>query len=169
MLLEAERAKGGKRVDGQDLIRRPVGKERNRNSDQSPHEVRVAVAAKMQGLSAIPARFRLAFQPNLTDAAPHLVDVIVGRRAQRLERVTQLDDIAVAILPIIKGVKVFADRLDRRQGNLATFVRPALYGRPSAAGQCVVSQISRGTIFALAPPALSRSEHCSTAAWRARR
>lgn len=81
MLLEAERAKGAKRVDGQDLIRRAVGKERNRNGDQSAHEVRVAVAAKMQGLSAIRARFRLAFQPNLTDAATHLVSVIVRRRA----------------------------------------------------------------------------------------
>ena len=149
MLLEAERAKGAKRVDGQDLVRRPVGKERNRNSDQSAHEVRVAVAAKMQGLSAIPARLRLALQPDLADAAPHLGGVIVGRRAQWLERVTELDDIAVAILPIIKGVKVFADRLDRRQGNLATFVARALYGRACAAGQCVVSQISRRTIFAM--------------------
>jgi hypothetical protein len=35
----------------------------------------------MQGLSAIPARFRLAFQPDLTDAAPHLGGVIVGRGA----------------------------------------------------------------------------------------
>jgi len=112
MLLEAERAKGAERVDGQDLLRGPAGKERNRNGDQSPHEVRVAVAAKMQGLAAIRARLRLAFQPNLTDAAPHLVGVIVGRRAQGFERVTQFEDIAVAILPIVKGVKIFADRLD---------------------------------------------------------
>jgi hypothetical protein len=168
MLLEAERAKGGERVDRQDLIGRAIGKERNRNGDQPPHEVRVAVAAKMQGLSAIRARPRLALQPDLTDAAPDLVDVIVRRRAQGFERVAELDDIAVAVLPIVKGVKVFADRLDRRQGNLATLVRPALYGCRPAAGQCIVSQISPATVFALAPPALSRSAHCSTAAWRAR-
>jgi hypothetical protein len=88
----------------------------------------------MQGMSAVRARFRLAFQPNLTDAAPHLVGVIMGRRAQRLERVTQLDDIAVAILPIVKGVKIFADRLDRRQGSLATFVRPCIIWAPICAG-----------------------------------
>jgi hypothetical protein len=39
--------------------------------------------------------------------------------AQRLERPAELDDIAVAILPIVKEGEIVADGLDRAQGGLA--------------------------------------------------
>ena len=45
MLLKAERAKGGDRIHGKDLLWRSVGEQGNRYGDQSAHEVRVAVAA----------------------------------------------------------------------------------------------------------------------------
>ena len=64
--------------------------------------MRVAIATIMKDLLAAGAFFRLAFQPNLADAAPHLVHAVMRRFAERLERVTQLDDIAVAILPIVE-------------------------------------------------------------------
>ena len=89
MLLEAERAKGGDRIHGPDLLRRAIGKKRDRNGDQTPHEVRVAVATVVQDPSAFRVRPRLALQPHLADAAPHFVDAVVGLLAQRLERMTQ--------------------------------------------------------------------------------
>ena len=45
MLLKAERAKGGDRVHGKNLLRRAIGIKRDRNRDQASDEVRVAVAA----------------------------------------------------------------------------------------------------------------------------
>ncbi len=80
MLLEAERAKGGVRINGKDLFRRSIGKKRDCDCDQTAHEVGIAVAAIAQGRSTVAVRRRLAFQPHLTDAAPDLVGVVVGGR-----------------------------------------------------------------------------------------
>jgi len=80
MLLEAERAKGGVRINGKDLFRRSIGKKRDCDRDQTAHEVGIAVAAIAQGRSTVAVRRRLAFQPHLTDAAPDLVGVVVGGR-----------------------------------------------------------------------------------------
>ena len=102
MLLKAEGAKGAKGVDGKNPPRRLVGEERNRDGDQASHEMRIAVAAIMEDHLALRAFSWLALEPNLADAAPHLVHAIMRRLAQRLERVTEFDDIAVAILPIVE-------------------------------------------------------------------
>jgi hypothetical protein len=80
MLLEAERAKGGVRINGKDLFRRSIGKKRDCDRDQTAHEVGIAVAAIAQGRSTVAVRRRFAFQPHLTDAAPDLVGVVVGGR-----------------------------------------------------------------------------------------
>src|SRR5271166_1205977 len=79
MLLQTQRAKGAQGVDGKNLLWRPIGEKRDRDRDQPANDVRVAVAAIMQDHLAVGARSRLAFQPYLTDAAPHLVAFIVGR------------------------------------------------------------------------------------------
>jgi len=55
----------------------------------------------------------------LTDAAPHLVALIVGRLAKRLEGMTEFDDIAIAILPIVEGGEIVADGLEISQAILA--------------------------------------------------
>jgi hypothetical protein len=57
---------------------RPIREKRDRDRDQPPNEVRVSVAAMEQDRLAVGARSRLAFQPYLADAAPHLVAFIVG-------------------------------------------------------------------------------------------
>jgi hypothetical protein len=116
MLLKSERAKSRDRIHGQNLLRRPVGKKCNRNGDQPSHQVRVAVPAVVQDPFAFDVRFRLAFEPNLADAASHFGDVVVGRLAQRLEGVTQFDDIAIPVLPIVERGEVVAYGVDRRQG-----------------------------------------------------
>jgi hypothetical protein len=102
MLLKAEGAKGAKGVNRKNLPRRLVGKKGDRDGDQASHQMRVAVASIMEDLFAIGAFSRLALQPNLADAAPHLVHAVARRLAERLERVTQFDDITVAILPIVE-------------------------------------------------------------------
>ncbi len=64
------------------------------------------------------------FEPSLIDgaadgAAPHLVAFIVGRLAKRLEGMTEFDDIAIAILPIVEGGEIVADGLEISQAILA--------------------------------------------------
>jgi hypothetical protein len=152
MLLKAKGAKGAKRVDGKNPRRRLVGEKGDRDGDQPSHQMRVAVAAIMEDHFARGAFSRLALQPNLADAAPHLVHAVMRRLAERLERVAQFDDVAVAILPIVEGGKIFADCFNRRQGNLATFLCPgALYGESTVAGQRYRSDLS-GSIHAVIPP-----------------
>jgi glutathione S-transferase len=119
MLLQTQRAKGAQSVDGENLLWRPIREKRDRDRDQSAHKVRIAVASKMKDRLAGGARSRLPFQPYLTDAAPHLVDFIVGCLAKRLEAMTEFDDIAIAILPIVEGGEIVADGLEISQAILA--------------------------------------------------
>ena len=125
MLLKAERAKGGARIHGKDLIRGAIGKKRDRNGDQSPHEVRVAVSAVVQDGFAFGVRVRRAFQPNLADAAPHFGEVVMSLPAERLEGMTQFEDITISILPVVERGKIFANAVNCRQG-----MRQASLGRP---------------------------------------
>ena len=119
MLLQTERAKGAQGIDGENLLWRPIREKRDRDRDQPANDVRVAVAAIMQDHLAVGARSRLAFQPYLTDAAPHLVAFIVGRLAKGLEGMTEFNDIAIAILPIVEGGEIVADGLEISQAILA--------------------------------------------------
>src|SRR5271165_611958 len=55
MLLQTERAKGARGVDGEKLLWRPIREERDRDRDQPANDVRVAVAAIMQDHLAVGA------------------------------------------------------------------------------------------------------------------
>src|ERR1700722_10375244 len=116
MLLETQLAKGGVCIHGKDLLRRAIGKQRDCNGDQSSHEVGVAIAAVVQDFLASGVRFRLAVQPELADAAAHFGEVVARLLAQRLEGVSELDDITIPILPVVEGSKIFAYAVNRRQG-----------------------------------------------------
>ena len=124
MLLEAEGAKGAARINFKDLFRRTVGKKSDCDRNKPLHKVGVAVAAIVQGRSALGVRCRLAIQPHLTYAATDLVGGVVGGRVQRLKRMAELDDIAIPILPFVKGGEIVAYGVDRRQKNPVTFARP---------------------------------------------
>src|SRR5271155_2028838 len=112
MLLQTQRTKGAQGVDGENLLWRPIREKRDRDRDQSANEVRVAVAAIVQDRLAVGPRSRLAFQPHLTDAAPHLVAFIVGRLAKGLEGMTEFDDIPIAILRIVEGGEIVTNGLE---------------------------------------------------------
>jgi hypothetical protein len=137
MLLKAELAEGFMRIDGQDLLRSAIGKKRNGNRDQAAHQMRVAVAAIVESVFAGSVRFRRAFEPNLADAAPHLVDVVMGVLAQGLQSMTQLDDIAIPILPLVERGKILAYGVDCGQGmrQPRCVVHDLLYGGARAEGQ----------------------------------
>jgi hypothetical protein len=137
MLLQAQRTKGAQGVNGENLLWRPIREKRDRDRDQPANEVRVAVAAIVQDRLAVGPRSHLAFQPYLTDAAPHLVAFIVGRLAKGLEGITEFDDIAIAILPIVEGGEIVTDGLEISQAILAfcsAFWHPIASDRPVSVG-----------------------------------
>src|SRR5271157_1296188 len=117
MLLQTQRTKGAQGVDGENLLWRPIREKRDRDRDQPANEVRVAVAAIVQDHLAVGAGSRLEFQPYLTDAA-HLIAFIVGHLAKRLEGMTEFDDVAIAILPVVEGGEIVADGLEISQAIL---------------------------------------------------
>ena len=115
MLLEAEFAERRQGVRGDDLLGRAVGEKRDRDRDQPAHEMRIAVAAKVQNRLAGRVPTGVAFEPNLADAAANLVGVVVRGLAQRLERAAELDDVAIAVLPFLEEGEIGADGFDRGQ------------------------------------------------------
>jgi len=106
--------------------------------------VRVAVAAIVQNRLAVGARSRFAFQPYLTDAAPHLVAFIVARLAKGLEGMTEFDDIAIAILPIVEGGEIVTNGLEISQ---AILVYARAFWRPIATVVALAASITRAGIW----------------------
>ena len=119
MLLEAEGAKRPHRVDGANLPRRPIGEKGDGDGDQSSNEVRVAIAAIVENHLPGGVKPGFLFEPDLADAASHLVRFVMGLFGQRLQALAELDDIAVTILPIVKRGEIFAYGLEHRHGILA--------------------------------------------------
>lgn len=115
MLFEAEFAEGRYRVSRENGFGRAVGEQRYGDGDEPADEVRVAVAAKMEDRAPLIVLARLALEPDLADAAAHLVDVVVRRFGQRLERTAELDDVAVAILPLVEEGEIVTDGVNRGQ------------------------------------------------------
>ncbi len=66
----------------------------------------VGVAAEVQR----PVRAALGHQPHLAGAAAHLVGLRVLRLVQGLQALSQLDDVAVAVFPVLQEFEL------RRQG-----------------------------------------------------
>src|SRR5271166_4183963 len=119
MLLKAQFAESAQGVDGANLLARLIGEEGDRDRDQSAHEMRVAIAPVMEDRSARRVPAFLPLQPDLADAAPHLVGVVMRLFAQRLEVVTEFEHITIAILPLVEQGEIVADRLERRHEDLA--------------------------------------------------
>src|SRR5947209_17193038 len=112
MLLEAEPLENRRRFGGDDLVRRPVGIKRQGQRDEAAHDMRVAVAAEMQDGLALRLAGDLRLEPDLACAALHLVGRTMRLFGQRLERAAELDQIAVAVFPLVQELKVFKDLVD---------------------------------------------------------
>ena len=85
MLIETERAKSPQRVNGENLLRRPVGEQRNGDGDQPTNEMRVAVTAVVKDRRAVAVALLFFLEPDLANATADLVRVIMGGLAQRLQ------------------------------------------------------------------------------------
>src|SRR5512144_778348 len=75
----------------------------------------VAVAAIIDARLALAAIDALG-EPHLADAAIHLV---LGRMLflrQRLQRAAELDDVAVAVVPLVQKLEIFPDLVDGHDG-----------------------------------------------------
>ena len=106
----------------------------------------IAVAAEMQDGLAGGVDARLALDPDLADAAAHLVGVVVRLVAQRLQRAAELDDIAIAILPIVEEGEIVAYRVDRAQRGLAGFIVEAVYSEEAAPGASLFTLASAAAV-----------------------
>ena len=69
----------------------------------------VAVAPIME--HPFPGRIRPSakLKPHLADAAANFIRIVVGSLAQGLERPTEFENIAIAILPVVEEGEVAAD------------------------------------------------------------
>jgi hypothetical protein len=127
MLFEAEFAKETMGVRRKDFPRRMIRIQSESDRHKASDQVRIAVAAVAQRFFARGVDAFAEFQPDLADAAPHLVGVVVGRLAQRVERAAKLENIAVAILPIVEKGKIAANGLWVGQGASFAGRSPILY------------------------------------------
>jgi hypothetical protein len=112
VLAEAHAAENGFRVGLGDFARRLAGIEGEQDGDEPTHDVRVAIAPESEHRLAVPRG--LLDQPDLARAAAHLVFVVVLGRRQRRERLAELDDIAIAVLPIVEEAEILNQILNRR-------------------------------------------------------
>ena len=100
-------------VDSENFARRLAVEKRDRDSDQSAHDQRVAVADKMEYRNLPPTGSPARRKPNLAGAAANPVRLRVLRFRQRLELLAELDDVAVPVLPIVEERKIRLDFVDR--------------------------------------------------------
>ena len=116
----------------QNLLGRLIGEEGDGDGDQSAHEMRVAVAAVVEDRSARRVGAFLPLQPDLADAAPHLVGVVMRFVAQGLEAVTEFDHVTITILPLIEQGEIVADRTRTETRRTSQPSRRAPYKRIAA-------------------------------------
>ena len=72
---------------------------------------------------APPSGDNMAHQPDLAGAAAHLVGLIVGGLRQRRQRAPELDDIAVAVVPLVEQFEILDDLVDCGHGANSSDMR----------------------------------------------
>ncbi len=92
------------------------------NGHQTAHDVGVAIAPECQYRVRPHATF--ADDPDLAGAALHLVRRRVFGLAQRGKTAAQLDQVTVAIVPIVEKLEIFDDCFDVRISHAAFLVKP---------------------------------------------
>jgi hypothetical protein len=109
MLLKTQFAEERPGVGSQDFANGAIRIERKRDGDKAAHQVRVAVAPIME--HPFPGRIRAIanLEPHLADAAANFIRIVVCSLAQGLERPTEFENIAIAILPVVEEGEVAAD------------------------------------------------------------
>ena len=124
MLLETQFAKETKRIRRQDFASAAIRIEGKGDCDKAAHEMGIAVAPIVQHFFARRIDALAELQPHLADAAANLVRIIVGGLVQGLERAAELEDIAIAVFPIVEKGKVAADGIEACQRGVLRWRRP---------------------------------------------
>src|SRR5215203_4226515 len=74
----------------------------------------VAVAVKSKDRTAAAIRFDGRREPHLAGAAPHLVGFVARGLRQWRQGAAKLDQIAVAVVPLLQEIEILNDLVDRR-------------------------------------------------------
>ena len=108
MLAELEPGQYGVGIDRQDLARCLARVDRKQDRDKAADDVCVAITGERKHL-IVAARGALCGEPDLARATPHLVVVVPLGGLQGFQHAAKLDDIAVAVFPIIEEREIRAD------------------------------------------------------------
>ena len=119
-------------VDLQNLIRTFARIEGKQDGDQPADDMGVAFAKEMEVRGAVAAIDR-GCEPNLADAALNLVGGVACVFREWLKGTAKLDDIAIAVLPIVEKLEIGKDRLEA-------------YGRIGTARRCGLSLVHDANI-----------------------
>ena len=118
MLFEPQFAEGRGRVFGNDLRGRAVGKKRDRDGHEPFDKMRVAISAKVDSwLVSSAVRRGARLDPDLADATAHTIVFVSSEVRKRFQRASQLDDIAVPVVPVIEQREILADGFYFGQGT----------------------------------------------------
>src|SRR5260370_35443525 len=91
----------------------PARKHREQNRDEPAHDMSIAVAGEIQDGSPRTIRTHRGCKPNLAGATLDLVRVRAVALGQRAQASAKLDDIAVAVVPLLEQRKILDDLVDR--------------------------------------------------------
>src|SRR5256885_9453027 len=89
---------------------------REEDRDQSAHDVRVAVADERQCRTGGTIGLDSGGKPYLAGAALHLVRLAAQFLRQRLEGAAELDNVAIAVVPLVEQGEILDDVVDRGHG-----------------------------------------------------
>ena len=104
VFVETELLQDGFGVDRQDLGSAFARIEHHHDGDETAHDMRIGIADEFD--DRIGVAVERAFQPYLADAAPDLVGGIARRFRIGLQVASKVNDIAIAIFPIIEKIEI---------------------------------------------------------------
>ena len=101
-------------VGGKDVLGAFAGVQREQDRDQSAYNMGVAVAVEAQRRAGGAIRFHMGEQPDLAGATAHLVGFGVSAFRQRRQRAAELDDVTIAVVPLIEQGEILNDFVNGR-------------------------------------------------------
>src|SRR6516164_3672431 len=96
-------------IGAQDLPRALARIDSEQNCNQSAHDMGIAVAGKSQHRAAGAIRAHGGVEPDLACAALNLIGIAMRRVGQRRQFAPQLNQIAIAIVPVVQDRKIADD------------------------------------------------------------
>src|SRR5215470_8164097 len=113
MLTQAEPLEQRDGVGCKNVARRSARIDCEQNGDQAAHDMGVTVADERQHRTALAIGLNARRQPDLTGTTLHLVGIAPVALVERRQRSAELDDIAVAVVPLVQQGKILDDLVCR--------------------------------------------------------